>query len=322
MSARASAAAVSASAPAGSDVPPELGPLRPGARVALVAVSGPPAAPLVERSLDLVRAWGLEPVVFPSVAASHPRASYLAGDDAQRAADLQQAWCDPSIDAVFCVRGGYGSVRVLDRLDVSALAAAAPKPLFGSSDVTGVHEFWLERLGVATWFTPMLATGALLDDDEAIESLRRSVLEPVAGRVYTSSDARVLVPGRATGQTVGGNLSLVAMTLGAKGRPPVDNTGRIALLEDVTEATYRVDGFLMSLLRAGWFDGIAGIALGSWHECGPLEEIEALAVELLAPLGVPLVWELGFGHGPRAHSVPLGTIATLEAEDAPRLVVG
>ena len=120
------------------------------------------------------------------------------------------------IDAVFCMRGGYGSVRLLDLLDRDALAAARPKPLFGSSDVTGIHEYWQEQLGVPTWFTPMLATGALLDDAAATASLRRAVFEPTTGRTFTSPDAASLVDGEATGVLVGGNLSLLAMTVGRR----------------------------------------------------------------------------------------------------------
>lgn len=298
-----------------------LGPLKRGDRVGLIATSGPIDAARLEQSLALLAEWGLEPVVYPSGRAAHPSIPYLAGTDAERAADLQAAWCDDSIDAVFCMRGGYGSVRLLDLLDVEALRAAKPKPLFGSSDVTGIHEFWQEQLGVPTWFTPMLATGALLDDADATESLRRAVFEPAAGRSFTAPDAVTLVGGEATGMLVGGNLSLLAMTLGAKGRPPVDNAGRIALVEDVGEEPYRVDGLLMKLLRAGWFDGVAGIALGSWLDCGDQEQIKALAVELLAPLGVPLVWQLGFGHDKAAPSIPLGVRATLVADATPRLTV-
>jgi muramoyltetrapeptide carboxypeptidase len=122
---------------------------------------------------------------------------------------------------------------------------------------------------------------------------------------------------------IGGNLSLLAMTLGARRRGPVDNTGCIVLLEDVTEDTYRIDGYLTSLLRAGWFDGVTGVALGGWHECSPLAEITAVCRELLGPLGIPMVSELGFGHGPAAHSLPLGQPATLVAEPGrlPELVV-
>ncbi|MFB9310652.1 muramoyltetrapeptide carboxypeptidase [Agromyces hippuratus] len=299
----------------------ELGPLTPGARVAIVAPSGPPPSELLARSLELLDGWGLEPVVFPSATATHPRARYLAGPDVQRAADLQSAWCDTTVDAVFCARGGYGSVRMIDLLDRDALAAAPPKPLYGSSDVTGIHEYWLERIGLATWFTPMTATAALLDDAAAIESLRRAVFEPVGGRRFTAPTAETLVAGEATGRIIGGNLSLLAMTLGAHGLPVADHTGCIALLEDVEEEPYRLDGLLTSLLRAGWFDGVTGIALGSWQGCGDLGEVRALAEELLAPLGVPLVWELGFGHGPHASSIPLGVRGTLVAGSEPELVI-
>jgi muramoyltetrapeptide carboxypeptidase len=301
-----------------------LAPLSPGDRVGLVASSGPPAPEMLARSIALLESWGLVPVPGANLGARHPRAAYLAGEDAQRAADLQAAWCDPSLSGVFVIRGGYGAVRLLDLLDVGKLRAAAPKPLFGSSDVTGIHEFWSEQLQLPTWFTPMLATGALLDDPAATASLKQAVFEPSPGRSFTADAARTLVPGSAQGILTGGNLSLLAMTLGARGRPAPANAGRIGLLEDVTEAPYKIDGMLHSLLRAGWFEGLAGLALGSWQDCGDPAEVLDLCVEILAPLGIPLVWELGFGHGPAAHSLPLGVPATLNApvSGQPTLVLG
>ncbi|SDR80216.1 muramoyltetrapeptide carboxypeptidase [Friedmanniella luteola] len=300
-----------------------LGPLVPGDRVALVAPAGPTPPEQLGRAEALLRSWGLEPVVFPGARASHPRAPYLAAEDAQRARDLEDAWCDATVAGVFALRGGYGSVRVLDRLDVQRMRAARPKPFYGSSDLTAVHEWLREQLGVASWFTPMVGTTSVLDDAEATASLRAAVLEGLAGRRWSARAASVLVPGTATGTLIGGNASLLAMTLGARRRPPLDHRGTIVLLEDVTEETYRIDGYLASLLRAGWFDGVVGIALGSWQACSPLPEIEALCRELLAPLGVPLVWELGFGHGPAAHSLPLGRRGTLVAEPGrpPELVM-
>lgn len=302
----------------GADV---LAPLSPGDRVALVATSGPVDPARLARSMELLRSWDLDPVAYPSASARHPRADYLAGDDALRAADLEAAWCDPSVAAVFCLRGGYGSIRLLDLLDVERLGAALPKPVLGSSDVTAVHELWNERLGTPTWFGPMLGTDALLEDAVATEGLRRALFEPVAGREFTSPAAETLVAGTATGRVVGGTLSLLRMTLGAGGSTAADRSGAIVLLEDVTEEPYRLDALLSSLLRAGWFDGVAGIALGSWESCGDPAEVQALMVELLAPLGVPLVGELGFGHCANAHTIPLGVEATLHADDRPRLVV-
>lgn len=294
-------------------------PLLPGDRVALVAPAGPTPAPQLERAGRLLEGWGLAPVVYPSATALHPRATYLSGADEVRAADLVDAWCDADIAGIFCLRGGYGTVRTLDRLDLHRMRSAGPTPLYGSSDVTALHEWLREQLGVATWFTPMIGTQTLLDDEVAVASLRAAVLDPVAGQRFRGGDA--LVDGTATGTLIGGNLSLLAMTLGARGRV-VDNADTIALLEDVGEDTYRIDGYLHALLRSGWFDGVRGVALGSWLECGPLDEIRALFLELLEPLGIPVAWEMGFGHGPGALSVPLGVAATLVVEaDGATLVI-
>jgi muramoyltetrapeptide carboxypeptidase len=293
--------------------------LGPGDRVALVAPAGPTPPELLASGVELVRSWGLEPVVLPSASAVHGRAGYLSGDDRLRADDVQRAWCDPDIAAIFCVRGGYGSVRILDLLDREAMAAAAPKPVYGSSDVTALHEWLREHLGVPTWFTPMLGTDVMERDPVGREALRAAVLDPSATRSWSSDSAVTLVPGRTEGVLIGGNLSLLAMTTGARTRPPLDNSGCLALLEDYTESTYRIDGYLQTLLRSGWFDGVTGIALGSWAECSPVAEIHALCLEILAPLGVPIVGEIGFGHGPAAHSVPLGVPGVLLADDTPAL---
>ncbi|WP_253905870.1 LD-carboxypeptidase [Arthrobacter sp. H5] len=298
---------------------PELGPLKPGDRVGLVSPSGPAPADRLDRAVSLLTGWGLEPVLADHVRDVHPSAPYLAGEDRHRAEDLQTMWCDDGITAVFCIRGGYGAVRILDLLDAAKLRAAGPKPLIGSSDATALHQYWSENLGLATWFTPMVATDALLDDPAAQANLREALFTPYRGRSFTSGAAEPLVHGEATGSLTGGNLSLLAMTLGAQ--PIPDNTGRIALLEDITEDIYRLDALLHILLRAGWFDGLTGIALGSWLKCGELHDVKALVTELLVPLGIPLVWELGFGHGPGAHSIPLGVQATLTSDRNPQLVL-
>ncbi len=296
--------------------------MRPGDRVALVAPAGPAPAQDLAVAVGLVESWGLRPVTYPSATAVHPRAAYLSGDDRVRADDVQQAWCDPDIAGIFCIRGGYGAVRILDLLDRDAMAAAEPKPLFGSSDITALHEWIREQLGVPTWFTPMIGTASLTQDLVARDALRTAVLEPESVREWTSPQAVTLVEGQAEGTLIGGNLSLLSLTTGARNRPPLDNSGCIALLEDFTEATYRIDGYLQTLLRSGWFDGVTGIALGSWAKCSPVEQIHDLCLEVLGPLGVPMVGELGFGHGPGAHSIPLGVPGVLRSDATPMLRLG
>ncbi|MDI2027302.1 LD-carboxypeptidase [Saccharopolyspora sp. TS4A08] len=293
--------------------------LRPGAVVAVVAPAGPVPAELLETGLALLRDWGLEVRVGKHVLDRHPRLDYLAGTDADRAADLQQAWCDPEVEAVFCARGGYGCLRMIDHLDLGELTAAGPKILVGSSDVTALHEVFAAELGLATIFGPMVATKAFAHDDKARDHLRRTLFTPEAVTILTGRNAATMVPGRALGVTYGGNLSLLAGSLGAglAARPPERG---IALLEDVTEEPYRLDRFLIQLIRAGFFKGAAGIALGSWTDCGPVEEVRAMLENLLGDLGVPILWELGFGHCEAQRTVPLGVAAELDA-DAQRLSV-
>ncbi len=298
-----------------------LGPLSAGDRVALVAPAGHTGVEQRDRACRVLEGWGLQPVLYPSASGHHPRADYLSGSDEVRARDVEEAWCDPGIAGVFALRGGYGTIRILDRLDVARMRAATPKPLYGSSDLTALHEWLAEQLGVGSWFTPMLGTRSALDDPAALDSLRAAVLDGLPGRRWSAEAAEVLVPGEATGRLIGGNLSLLAMTLGATRRRPADHRGAIVLLEDVTEDVYRLDGYLSALLRANWFDGVAGIALGSWQDCGPWPPIRDLCLELLGPLGVPMVGELGFGHGPAAHSLPLGVAARLHAGAEPALVI-
>ena len=295
---------------AGRHRPPRL---RVGDTVAVVAPAGPVPAEVLDTGLRQVRDWGLHVRLCEHVRARHPRLEYLAGTDDQRAADLQQAWCDPDVRAVLCARGGFGSMRVLDRLDWSAMAAAGPKVLVGSSDVTALHDAFATQLDVVTLFGPMLATPSFTEDPPAREHLRRSLFAPEAVLELSSVAAECLVPGKARGPTYGGNLSVAAGSLGAAGSP-APPPGGIALLEDVTEDPYQLDRFVTQLRRAGWFDRAAGVALGSWTRCGPLEQVRATMSDVLGELGVPVLWEAGFGHCAGQFTVPLGAAAELDAE--------
>lgn len=121
--------------------------LAPGARVAVVAPSGPVVEERLAAGLDILRGWDLDPVVAPHVLDRHPEFTYLAGTDADRAADFQAAWCDPDVAAVLCARGGYGVQRMVDLLDWDAIRAAGPKVLLGFSDITALHEAFADRAG-------------------------------------------------------------------------------------------------------------------------------------------------------------------------------
>ena len=281
--------------------------LRRGDLVAVVAPSGPAPADRLDAGLAVLRSWGLEVREGEHVRSTPSRLGYLAADDAARAADLVSAWIDPDVRAVVCARGGYGTQRIVDDLDWPALAAAGPKVLVGFSDTTALHQAFATRLGLSTVLGPVLTS--LGDGDaESREHLRRLLLEPAPGMQLTAG--RPLVPGRARGVLVGGTLALVAADVGTRSsRPAADS---VAVLEDVGEPAYRVDRLLTQLLRSGWLDGVRGIVLGGFT--GPSEpDLDAVVVDRLAPLGVPVLAGAAFGHGPRNLALPLGVVADLDA---------
>lgn len=286
--------------------------LRSGDKVVVVAPSGPIVPERLDRGLDVLRGWDLDPVAAPHVRGRHGALDYLAGRDEDRARDLQDAWCDPSVSAVFAARGGYGAQRMVDLLDWDAIRAAAPKPLVGFSDVTVLHEAFALHAGVSTLHGPAVAGEVFLKDDATREHLYRTLFAPESVRTLRSTTARTLVPGRARGVTVGGCLTMLASE---RGTPQARRSaaGGLLLLEDVGESPYRIDRALTQLLRAGWLAGVAGIVLGSWARCGPYERVREVLLDRLGGLGVPVTEEFGFGHGDSALTVPLGVVAELDA---------
>ncbi|MGW0780718.1 S66 peptidase family protein [Streptomyces sp. NPDC002913] len=286
--------------------------LRPGSRVVVVAPSGPVPPERMERGLELLRGWGLDAVAAPHALDTHPELDHLAGTDEHRAQDLQEAWCDPSVDAVLCARGGYGAHRMVDLLDWSALRAAGPKVFVGYSDITVLHEAFALRAGFSTLHGPMTATEVFLKDEATRQAMRSTLFEPESVLSLGLGTAAALVPGTARGITYGGCVSLLAADAGTPGAR-TSARGGLLVIEDTGEDPYRLDGILTRLLRIGALDGISGVVCGSWEGCGPYGKVRSVLADRLGGLGVPVAEELGFGHGPTALTVPLGVPAVLNA---------
>lgn len=291
--------------------------LRPGSRVALVAPAGPVAPERIEASTRRCRDLGLEPVLFPGAGGRH---RFLAGPDAARLADLQAAFDDPSIDAIWALRGGYGTVRLLAKLDLSR-QRKAPVPYIGFSDNTTIHARHA-ALGVVSFHGPHPG-GDFPPETEA--SFVRTLFEAEpAGRLDPrAADPApcALVGGVAEGALVGGNLSLVASLCGT--RDALAARDRILFLEDVGEPAYRVDRMLLQLERAGAVDGVRGLAFGRFSEA-PDEDLHPVADalrEFAERLGVPAVHDLPFGHVAHNCTLPVGVRARLIADDATLEVV-
>ncbi|WP_409464551.1 LD-carboxypeptidase [Amycolatopsis sp. GA6-003] len=282
--------------------------LAAGDTVALVAPSGPVPQDLLDAALPVLRGWGVKVRIGAGVRASG--GSYLSAPDQARAAEFTEAWLDPEVRCVLAARGGYGAQRMLDLVDWAALRAAGPKVLAGSSDVTALHRAVQTHLDLATLLSPMPAS--VLFDEAASEHLRRTLFEPDHTRVLRAREPDVVVPGRALGVLAGGNLSLLASGIGTAEQGSA--RGGIVLLEDVTESPYRIDRMVTQLLRAGWFDGVRGVVLGSWAACGDPAEVRELLAERLSPLGVPVLSGFGFGHVAGSPTLPLGVSASLDTE--------
>lgn len=292
--------------------------LRPGDRVAIVAPSGPVDRVRLEAGCDRLRKFGFDVVVgkhsldratLAGSSGGPPGSHRLAGTDADRAADLRDAWCDPEVRAVLCARGGYGATRILGRLDWTALAAADPKILHGSSDITALHAAFGRRLGVTTSFGPMAAGLVAGGESRSMAHLEAAL----TGAGAPVNGTHALAGGRAHGVLTGGNLSLLAALLGTP-YAEIPTAGAIAFLEDVAEAPYRVDRMLTQLLQAGWFDEVGGVALGTWTDCGDPAELDGVLASRLGRLGVPVLAGLPVGHGPTQLTLELGGVVDLDAD--------
>lgn len=288
--------------------------LRPGDVVAVVAPASPVRFPArLEAGLALLRSWGLRPRVMGH---TYDRHGFLAGTDEDRLADLHAAWAEPDVRALWCARGGYGCARVAERID-TALLRADPKALVGFSDATALH-LALVRRGLISFHGPNGEWNPDRTGEASAASLRAVLTEPRPLGVLPTGPLTPLVPGKAAGQIVGGNLSLLAASVGTPDQP--DTAGRLLLLEDVGERPYRVDRMLRQLLGAGVLDNVGGLVLGAFARCEetrpdrPSQTLDEVLGAFAAEVGVPTVAGVPVGHGPGQLTVPLGVGAELDAE--------
>lgn len=275
-------------------------PLRPGQRVAVVAPASP--APWTELCAGLTWLQSCYEVV--TTRRIFARTGYLAGDDDARARELAAAFERDDVGAIWCARGGYGALRILDRLPWDALLRR-PKWLVGFSDVTAFH-LEANRRGLATIHGSNV-TG-LARGTAALPANRRSLLRALEGHARGPlRGLRMLREGSARGPLVGGNLTLLA-TLAAAGKLALPG-GAIVLLEDVTERPYRVDRMLTSLRLGGHFARVAAFVFGDFEACvaGPDGvTIDDVLADFARAMTVPIAVGAPIGHGGRNEAVVLG----------------
>jgi len=297
--------------------------LRPGMTVGLVTpASNVPEDQELHIAMDLVRSLGF--IAKPS-ANLFSRTQYLAGTDKQRADDLNAMFADPEVDAIFCVRGGYGSGRLLRYLDYDMIAAN-PKVILGYSDITAILNAIYLRTGLITFHGP-IAGGNF--SDYTYDQYNRVLVEPTStteignppvfetrpGVVDWENRLTPIVSGSAEGHLVGGNLSLVVTLLGTPFEPNFD--GAILFLEDVSEPPYSVDRMLTHLWMTGKLERVAGIVLGKFTDDdydSNTFSMEQVIRDRFEPLGIPTLRGTMIGHIEDKTVVPIGIQARLDVD--------
>ena len=296
--------------------------LEPGDTVALVS----PSSATDERlSLQLAQE-AMQALGFKVKTGAHyaSRRGHLAGTDAERAGDLNTMFADEEVKAIVCVRGGSGAARLLPLLDYDAIRAN-PKVLLGYSDITALHNAILAKAGLITFHGPIGAGSwnrfnvdqfrRMFFDRELM--LYKNVVDAGDELVPRKNRTLTIAGGKARGELVGGNLSVLVGLAGSPYLP--DFTGKILFLEDVEEAPYRVDRMLTTLKLMGALDVIAGFVFGECTDCDPGEGYGSLTLDQIfdhhiKPLGIPAYRGAMIGHLRQQFIVPHGGKVELDAD--------
>jgi muramoyltetrapeptide carboxypeptidase len=284
--------------------------LPPAAHIAVLASSGPSERARIVEAAKGIERRGHRVTLAGNI--DHRHRGYLAGDDQERAAELNRFFAAPEYDAFFFARGGYGAMRILDRIDYAAIAAN-PRPVIGFSDITALHQAMAVKAGVAAFHGPMLNldfhAGLTADVEEWLWSMLRG--DAPLTRPFAAAD--VVIEGEAEGPLFGGCLALTDSLVGTPYDYWVD--GGIWFWEDVDEPVYRLDRMLTHLRLSGRMHAVRGVVIGSLKDCGDDAEALALLRDFFEPYGVPVVRHFPFGHHGNNLMMPIGRMVRLSTHD-------
>lgn len=310
--------------------------LNPGDTLGIIApASAPPDPKNVDRAVAVLEKLGYKTKLAPNV---HKRWGYLAGADRERASDMMRMFTDKKVNAILCVRGGYGTARLLPLLDYKTIRANA-KIFVGYSDITSLHCAFLTKAGLISFHGPMLNSDFALPElpDFTVQSFLRSLASSLPRPAkrgegqgegqgldiatdYPGKTVKVLRHGIARGQLIGGNIALLCTVIGTPWQPSFKNA--ILFLEDIGEAPFRWDRMFTYLSNCGLLQQVAGIAIGINADCHDpqakttkeyRQTMDDVLRERLLPLKIPVVTGLPFGHVPMNATFPIGIRAELDA---------
>jgi muramoyltetrapeptide carboxypeptidase len=280
--------------------------LKPGDCIGIVA----PASPFEETDfyagIAILENLGFR-VVFPE--GIFARAGYLAGSDRDRAAQLNAAFADSDVQAIVCARGGYGSMQILPYLNYEAIRRH-PKLVMGFSDITALLYSLYLRSGLVSCHGPVL-TSLKNAGPAALESVFNALTLNQLPEMRLEN-GRVLSPGKATGPVICGNLTTLCHLIGTPFAPKLN--GHILIMEDTGEKPYRIDRMLTQMKLAGAFEGLCGLGIGSFENCGKAAELFEIIARIFDPLHIPVLAGFNIGHGSENIAVPFGLEAVLDAD--------
>jgi len=281
-------------------------PMRQGDTIGIVAPASPFDEDTFFQGIAILKSMGFHLFIPDDL---FLRKGYLAGTDKHRAHLINRFFSQKKIKAILCARGGFGSVRVLSLLDYRIIHKN-PKIFVGFSDVSALLWVLYAKCNLMCFHGPTV-TGLSMATKETKKSLLLSLTTHPKGEVKLKNGFTVQ-GGSASGPVVGGNLTTLCHLVGTPYTPNFN--GKILMIEDKGEAVYRIDRMLSQMKLAGCFDGIKGLLLGSFEDCGKLDEIYEVISETFRHTDIPILAGLDVGHGKTNITVPMGLTATLEAD--------
>ncbi len=288
--------------------------LNKGDTVGIIAPASPPNKENLKRSFPFLEELGLKIKVGKHVYDEH---GYLAGSDEKRLADLHGMFADEEVKAIICAGGGYGTGRIASQIDYN-LIKNNPKIFWGYSDITFLHTAIRQKTGLVTFHGPMLASDIGKEDVHPLsKECFKQLFEPVIVQ-YTDeiSPLEALVDGSVSGDITGGNLTLIASTIGTPFE--IDTKEKLLLIEDINEEPRSIDRMLNQLHMAGKLNDAAGFIIGDFHNCVPERELSLTLEEVIEHYmqlaNKPALKGFNFGHCSPHISIPLGVKAVLDTE--------
>lgn len=291
--------------------------LEPGDTIGVVAPAGFAASDKLETAVANLTNMGYKVRLGKSSTSSWHS---FAGDDQLRAGDINSFFKDDTIKAIICLRGGYGALRLLDKLDYNAIAKH-PKVFVGFSDITLLHLVFNEKANLITFHGPMLvsnfASEINYETKASFEQAVRLGYQPYQINNPPEYPLQCLAGGKAEGVVIGGNLTTLLSTFGTCYQP--DLKDKILFIEDINEATYRIDRALTQLIHSGKLQGLKGILLGNFSKCNQSDpedmSLEEVFRDRLAGLEVPIIANLRSGHCEPLITLPLGALIGIDADE-------